>query len=66
MSMAKSGFELVVISTSLSSLYQVAVRVLGYGKVNYYIRQSSHGYQYGASVVELSYYARYGLVLVVF
>ena len=53
MSMAKSGFELAVISMSLSSLYRAVVRVLGYGKVTYYIRQSSHRYWYGALVVEL-------------
>ena len=55
-----------MISIGLGSLYQVAVRVLGYGKVTYYIRSSSHGYQYGVSVVESSQYAHYGLVLVVF
>ena len=64
--MAKSGVELAVISMGLGSLYRVTVRVLGYGKVTYYIRQSNHGYQYGASVVESSSYACYGLVLVVF
>ena len=64
--MAKSGVELVVISMGLGSLYQAAIRVLGYGKVTYYIRQNSHGYQYGASVVESSQYVHYGLVLVVF
>ena len=52
--MAKSGIELVVISMGLGSLYRAAVRVLGYGKVTYYIRQCSHGYRYGAMVVELS------------
>ena len=52
--MAKSGIELVVISMSLGSLYQVAVQVLGYGKVTYYIRSSSYGYQYGVLVVELN------------
>ena len=64
--MAKSGIELTVISMGLSSLYRVAVRVLGYGKVTYYIRQSSHGYRYGAWAVESSQYVHYGLVLVVF
>ena len=64
--MAKSGIELAVISMSLGSLYRAAVQVLGYGKVTYYIRQSNHRYRYGALVVELSRYARYGLVLVVF
>ena len=64
--MAKSGVKLTVISMGLGSLYRVAVRVLGYGKVTYYIRQSSHRYRYGASVVESSRYACYGLVFVVF
>ena len=59
--MAKSGVELVVRSMSLGSLYRATIQVLGYGKVTYYIRQSSHRYQYGALVVESSQ-----LVLVVF
>ena len=64
--MAKSGIKLVVISMGLGSLYRAVIQVLDYGKVTYYIRQNSHGHWSGASVVELSRYACYGLVLVVF